>query len=156
MQENPPRILQCLGELTEDEVWKRPNENSNSVGNLILHLCGNIRQYGIASLGHQPDHRVRDAEFEARGGFSKDELQKRLETTVSEAFEVIRSTTDEEMMRVRTVQGFQMSGIGICVHICEHLSYHTGQIAFWTKLLRNKDLAFYGGINLNVTGNLTS
>ena len=152
MSENPPRIVQCLGELSEVELWQRPNPNSNSVGNLILHLCGNIRQYAIASLGRLPDHRVRDAEFEATGGLSKLELQQRLEETVAEALDMISYATDAEMMRERSVQGFQMTGVGICVHVCEHLSYHTGQIAFWTKLLRNKDLAFYGNMNLNVTG----
>lgn len=152
MAENPPRILQCMGELTEAEIWLRPNPMSNSVGNLVLHLCGNIQQYVNASLGRRPDNRVRDAEFAATGGLDKLALQQLLETTMTTALETIRQTSDAELMRVRSVQGFQLSGIGICVHVCEHLSYHTGQIAFWTKLLKQIDLAFYGGQNLNVTG----
>lgn len=148
MAENPPRIVQCVGELSEAEIWQRPNASSNSVGNLILHLCGNIRQYVIASLGNKPDTRQRKEEFAAREGYSKTELLEKLEMTVTEALETLLQTTDAEMMRVRNVQGFQMSGIGIAVHVCEHFSYHTGQIAFWVKLLKDKDLAFYGGMDL--------
>ena len=151
MEENTPRIERCLAELNDIEIWQRPNASSNSVGNLILHLCGNIRQYAISSLGRQEDHRQRDAEFAAREGLGKTELLEKLKKTVAEALETIRSADDEEMMRVRMVQGFEMSGIGIAVHVCEHYSYHTGQVAFWVKLLKDKDLGFYANIDLNVT-----
>ncbi len=151
MEENPPRIERCLAELSEAEIWQRPNPASNSVGNLILHLCGNIRQYAIASLGQAADQRQRDSEFAARDGYNKADLLEKLQNTVAKALETIRQTSDEEMMRVRSVQGFQMSGIGIAVHVCEHFSYHTGQIAFWVKLLKDKDLGFYGDLDLTVT-----
>ncbi|MFN0033813.1 MAG: DinB family protein [Saprospiraceae bacterium] len=149
MEMNTPRIEKCLAELTEEELWQRPNPQSNSVGNLLLHLCGNITQYILCSLGGQPDHRVRDAEFAAEGGFTKTALLEKLRATVSQATQIVRSASREEMLRERTVQGFQMSGIGIAVHVCEHYSYHTGQIAFWVKILRSKDLGFYAGQNLN-------
>ncbi|MBV6439689.1 MAG: DUF1572 domain-containing protein [Haliscomenobacteraceae bacterium CHB4] len=150
MEENTPRIEKCLAELSEEEVWQHPNPASNSVGNLILHLCGNITQYAISSLGNRPDARDRDAEFAAEGGFSKAELMEKLDWTVREAVETIRRADREELLRVRAVQGFDMSGIGIIVHVCEHYSYHTGQIAFWTKLLKSKDLGFYAGVDLTV------
>lgn len=150
MEENTPRIEKCLAELTEAEVWQRPNPASNSVGNLILHLCGNITQYTISSLGNRMDSRDRDAEFAAKEGFSKSELLEKLTSTVNQAVETIRAASREELLRVRTVQGFDMSGIGIIVHVCEHYSYHTGQIAFWTKILKNKDLGFYAGIDLTI------
>lgn len=150
MEENTPRIEKCLNELSEDELWRRPNPASNSIGNLMLHLCGNITQYAIASLGNRPDQRDRDAEFAAEGGFSKTELMEKLARTVAEAVATIRAAGRDEMLRVRTVQGFRMSGIGIAVHVCEHYSYHSGQIAFWTKLLKNKDLGFYANLDLTV------
>lgn len=149
MEMNTPRIEKALAELTEEELWKRPNPQSNSMGNLLLHLCGNITQYVLSSLAMQPDHRERDAEFAAEGGFSKAELLEKLRQTVTQATQIIRTCSREEMLRVRQVQGFQMSGIAICVHVCEHYSYHTGQIAFWVKLLKNKDLGFYAGVDLN-------
>ncbi|MBK7935926.1 MAG: DUF1572 family protein [Lewinellaceae bacterium] len=150
LEENTPRIEKCLAELTEAEVWQRPNLASNSIGNLILHLCGNITQYAISSLGNLPDARNRDAEFAAMGGFSKAELLEKLRATVRQAVRTIRQASDAELLHVRSVQGFNMSGIGIIVHVCEHYSYHTGQIAFWTKLLKDKDLGFYAGLDLNV------
>lgn len=150
MEENTPRIEKCLAELTEAEVWQRPNPASNSIGNLILHLCGNITQYAIASLGGRPDARDRDAEFATESGWLKAELLEKLTRTVSEAVETIRHANREELLRVRSVQGFEMSGIGIIVHVCEHYSYHTGQIAFWTKILKNKDMGFYAGLDLTV------
>ena len=150
LEENTPRIEKCLVELSEAEVWQRPNPALNSIGNLILHLCGNITQYAVSSLGSAPDTRDRDAEFAASGGFSKTELLEKLRQTVANAVDSIRNADASELMRVRLVQGFEMSGIGIMVHVCEHYSYHTGQIAFWTKLLKNKDLGFYAGLDLNV------
>jgi uncharacterized damage-inducible protein DinB len=149
IDENTKRLRACLDELDESETWKRPNENSNSVGNLMLHLCGNIRQYAISSLGNIPDLRERDKEFSTDGGYSKDELFGRLILTIDQAKDVMRDASATELLRKRKVQGYTYSGIGIIVHITEHYSYHTGQIIFWTKLLKNKDLGFYAGVDLN-------
>ncbi len=150
MQLNTPRIEACLEMLSEEEVWQRPNNASNSMGNLLLHLCGNIRQYIISGLGRQPDSRTRDAEFAATGGLNKQELLQRLNDTVLEAESVIESADEAALLTPIEVQGYTLTGIGIIIHVVEHYSYHTGQIAFWTKQLRNQDLGFYAGINLNV------
>lgn len=150
LEENTPRIAKCLAELSEEEVWQRPNASSNSVGNLILHLCGNITQYIHSSLGRQADIRQRDTEFSARNSHSKQELLGQLELTIAVAVKIIQETPTAEWLRPRQVQGFDLSGIGIAIHVAEHYSYHTGQIAFWTKLLKDKDLKFYGDMDLNV------
>ncbi|HEV8286405.1 MAG TPA: DinB family protein [Chitinophagaceae bacterium] len=150
IDENTNKITACLNELQETEVWKQANENSNSVGNLILHLCGNIRQYAISSLGNIEDIRERDKEFSAHDGYSKFELLEKLTKTVEEAKRTIQNISPAELLRKRKVQGYFHSGIGIIIHVTEHYSYHTGQIIFWTKLLKNKDLGFYTGINLNI------
>ncbi|HMG68946.1 MAG TPA: DinB family protein [Chitinophagaceae bacterium] len=148
MQESIQKITQCLHELEESEVWKRPNKNSNSVGNLILHLCGNMRQYAISSLGNTKDERERNKEFSAEDGYSKSELLEKLKATADEVRNTIQNISPGELFRKRKVQGFSQSGIAIIVHVTEHLSYHTGQIIFWTKLLKDKDLGFYSGVNL--------
>jgi hypothetical protein len=146
IDENTVKLASCLKELQETEIWKRPNKNSNSVGNIILHLCGNIRQYAISSLGHKEDVRERDKEFSADGGYSKSELIEKLVGTVDDAKGIIQNVSPSELLRKRHVQGYYHSGIGIIIHITEHYSYHTGQIIFWTKLLKNKDLGFYAGL----------
>lgn len=150
IDENTKRLRACLDEINESDTWRRPNENSNSVGNLILHLCGNIRQYAISSLGNIPDSRERDKEFSADGGYSKLELFDKLRSTLEEAKGVMQNVSTIDLLRKRKVQGYTYSGIGIIIHITEHYSYHTGQIIFWTKLLKNKDLGFYAGVDLNV------
>src|SRR6185295_11350300 len=150
IDENTQKLTTCLGELEEIDIWKRPNQHSNSVGNIILHLCGNIRQYAISSLGNNKDVRERDKEFSADGGYSGPELLKKLIDTIDQAKDIIRNATESELLRERKVQGYNHSGIGIVIHVTEHYSYHTGQIIFWTKLLKDKDLGFYGGIDLNV------
>jgi uncharacterized damage-inducible protein DinB len=149
LQENTPKIQKCLHELTEQEVWQRPNSSSNSMGNIVIHLCGNITQYILSSLGHTRDIRERDKEFSAEGGYTKAELFEKLNTTVTDAASVIRNLKDEEMLNVRSVQGHDLSAIGIIVHVVEHYSYHTGQIIFWTKLIKDKDLGFYSNADLN-------
>ncbi len=150
INENTKRILKCLNEIDEPEIWQRSNENSNSIGNIMLHLCGNIHQYAISSLGVTEDIRLRDKEFSTKDGFTKNKLSAKLESTIDEAVHVIKSLDEERLLKKYSVQGFNLSGIGIIIHVTEHYSYHTGQIAFWIKQLKNKDLGFYSGVNLNV------
>lgn len=140
----------ALEQLSEEEIWKRPNDSLNSVGNLILHLCGNITQYVISSLGETEDARERDLEFSTESGYTKIELLQKLTETVAVAKRVINDASLAQLIRKREVQGFYFSGIGVVLHAVEHYSYHTGQIAFWTKQLRNTDLGFYDGMDLNV------
>ncbi|MFP2994921.1 DinB family protein [Spongiivirga sp. MCCC 1A20706] len=149
LNESNRMVAIAFENLKEEQLWTRPNGISNSVGNLILHLCGNITQYAISSLGETRDVRDRDAEFNATEGFTKDELLKKLINTVQQAKDVINKSTIGQLIKKREVQGFNFSGIGIIMHVVEHYSYHTGQIAFWIKQLNGADLGFYDGMDLN-------
>jgi uncharacterized damage-inducible protein DinB len=149
MQENTPRIEKCLQLLSEENVWKKPNEAGNSVGNLITHLCGNITQYIISSLGNMEDNRLRDEEFSVKGGYTKEQLFKKLAVTIEDAVRIMQTLDESELMHIRSVQCFQLSAIGSILHVAEHYSYHTGQIALITKLITNEDLGFYAGYDLN-------
>ncbi|MCB0652844.1 MAG: DUF1572 family protein [Saprospiraceae bacterium] len=151
MSESLERVKICLDLLDEEAVWRRPNSSSNSMGNLILHLCGNIKQYAVSSLSGTPDSRVRDEEFAAKGGYTKAELWAKIKATVEDAFQSMGMASVDDLLRVRMVQGFELSGMGIIIHVTEHFSYHTGQIAFWTKSLQERDLGFYAGMDLNMT-----
>lgn len=150
LDESLRMIKKSLNNLDEADIWKRPNPSSNSVGNLMLHLCGNISQYMISSLDGRPDNRDRDSEFAVQKGLLKKELLDKLEQVISHSKKVLAASGTKELIRIREVQGFQLSGIGIVMHVVEHLSYHTGQIAYWTKLLKDKDLGFYEGYDLNL------
>ena len=149
IDESTRMVEKSLQEISFEELWRKPNNNLNSIGNLLLHLCGNMTQYAIASLGNLPDTRNRDEEFLTEGEFSKQELLLKLKNTVEKVKETLLTTTYEEFLRERNVQGFTLSGIGIIIHVVEHYSYHTGQIAFWVKLIKNKDLGFYDDFDLN-------
>jgi uncharacterized damage-inducible protein DinB len=150
LDEYTSKIEKCLMDIKDGEFWERPNESSNSIGNIILHLCGNITQYIISSLGNTEDKRNRDEEFNAAGGYTKTELSQKLSNVVFQAKNIIRDLDVDDLLRVRSVQGFKLTGLGIILHVVEHYSYHTGQIAFWVKLLRNKDLGFYKDQDLNI------
>ena len=121
------------------------------MGNLILHLCGNVRQYLISSIGGEKDNRQRELEFTSSGK-SRSELHAELDNLASQIIECIPKITQEELVRIRVVQGFKMSGLSVVVHVIEHFSYHTGQIAYMTKLFENIDLKFYGDLDLDITG----
>jgi uncharacterized damage-inducible protein DinB len=137
-----PRIVSCLEQLSPEQIWWRPNEASNSVGNLALHLEGNVRQWIIAGLGGAPDVRHRDREFSARGPLPRRELVSRLRRTVTEACRVLGSLSDEDLARVHTTQKYQVTGWEAAFHVAEHFSHHAGQIILLTKLLTGNDLKF--------------
>lgn len=151
LEENLPRLDKCLLQLDEKQIWWRPNENSNSIANLILHVNGNITQYILAGLGNEKDLRERDKEFKANKAFSKQELQQLTESTIQKAKSIINSLSQEQLTKEYLIQGFSLNGISACVHVTEHLSYHVGQIALLTKIIKNLDLGFYAGFDLNIT-----
>ncbi len=150
IDENSRMIGIALRDIEEADVWKRPNGISNSIGNQILHLCGNITQYIISSLGKNEDKRERDSEFTAQQGFSKTELLGKLLETTLNAKDIILKSTVDDLLEKREVQGFNFTGVGCIIHAVEHYSYHTGQIAFWVKQLKNRSLGFYDGVDLTI------
>ena len=143
-----PRIIKCIDQLDNDRIWWRPNENSNSVGNLILHLCGNVRQWIYTGLGKNEDVRNRQTEFDERKGIDKEELKEKLVATMALVRPVISNIPTEELLNIRSVQTFEETGLTILVHVTEHFSYHTGQIAYITKMILDKPLGFYDGVPL--------
>lgn len=138
-----PKIRRCLELLDEADLWWRPNDRSNSVGNLVLHLCGNVRQWVVHGVGAAEDVRTREAEFSARGGVGRDELLHRLEETLEEVDAVLADLAPETLLEERTIQGLETTGLGAVYHAVEHFSMHTGQILYVTKLRTGKDLGFY-------------
>lgn len=143
LRQNTGRIRQCLDRLDEEQVWRRGSDNANAIGNLMLHLAGNVRQWIVCAIGGAPDTRVRDAEFAAAGGWSRQELAARLEAAVEEACGVVEGL-DEGRLQVRhTIQGYESTELEAIYHVVEHFAMHTGQILFATKALTGEDLGFY-------------
>jgi uncharacterized damage-inducible protein DinB len=138
-----PWLRACLEKLSEQDVWWRPNAKSNSAGNLILHLCGNIRQWVIHGVAGAEDVRQRSAEFAEQGPIPKAELLARLEAALAEVDEVLRRVTAEELAQARQIQGFDQTVLSAIFHVVEHFSYHTGQIIYLTKMRTGEDLKFW-------------
>ena len=147
-EESQLRLERCLNELSEADIWWRPNENSNSVGNLVLHLCGNARQWILAGLGGALDQRRRQTEFDERGPIPRAELIQKVSEVMSEINEVLDRLQPEDLERPILVQGFDETGLSILIHVVEHFSYHVGQMAYIVKARLDKQTNFYGGINL--------
>ena len=138
-----PKIERCLEKLTGEQIWWRANEESNSIGNLILHLCGNARQWIVSGIGSQPDARVRDAEFAQREVISRDELLNSLRSTLSDVEAVLRALDPPILLERRKIQGNDVEILEAIFHVTEHFSMHAGQIFLLTKLLTATDLRFY-------------
>jgi uncharacterized damage-inducible protein DinB len=137
-----PRIVACLRMIPEKEIWWRPNRASNSLGNLVLHLSGNARQWIISGLGGVPDHRDRNLEFSERGPIPRRALIGLLSRTVADACQVLQRLKPADLSRHYRIQGFRVTGMVAISHVMEHFGYHTGQIVFLTKMKRARDLRF--------------
>lgn len=145
-QDYPLRIERCLATLTDADVWWRAGVESNSIGNLLLHLAGNARQWIVSGVGGAPDMRVRDSEFAAtdQDNLTKAELVARLHATLAEVDDVLAHLDPARLLDERTIQ--ELDGVTILAavfHVVEHFSMHTGQIILLTKLRTARDLALY-------------
>jgi uncharacterized damage-inducible protein DinB len=137
------RIHECLDRLSEEQVWARGSESENAIGNLVLHLGGNVRQWILSGVGGEADSRVRDQEFAAHGGMSRHELMERLEKTVADAKTVLAKVTASRLTERVTIQKYDLAVLHAVYHVVEHFAQHTGQIIFATKMLTGEDLGFY-------------
>jgi uncharacterized damage-inducible protein DinB len=144
-----PKIERCLEQLTDEQIWWRPNEESNSIGNLVLHLCGNARQWIVSGVGGEPYARHRDAEFAQRDVIARSELIDLLRGTLADVDRVLSKVSAETetnpqlLLDRRTIQSSEVDLLEAIFHVTEHFSMHSGQIFLLTKLLTATDLRFY-------------
>ena len=137
------RIEACAARLTDDQIWARGVETENAVGNLILHLAGNVRQWILFGIAGNPDVRVRDREFSARGDIGKEDLLARLRAALDEAIPVIEQVSAARLAETTKVQNYELPVLAAIGHVVNHFAMHTGQIIFATKMLTGEDLGFY-------------
>lgn len=138
-----PKIERCLEQLTDEDVWWRPNEESNSIGNLVLHLEGNVREWLVGGVGGFPFERVRQREFDERQMISRAELIERLRKIVAEADAVLANLDVSLLTERRQIQGRDTTVLRAIYHVVEHFSMHAGQIFLLTKMRTEKDLRLY-------------
>lgn len=135
-----PKISNSLDALSEEEVWWRPNDASNSIGNLILHLDGSTRMWVIGVAAGRPTVRDRDAEFAARNSAPKAELLSTLRATLSEVDDTLAKLDETTLLASREWKGEQVTGLWAVTHAVEHFAMHTGQIIMLAKMRLGKDL----------------
>lgn len=141
--EYPAKIHRAVDPLSPEQVWWRANDASNSVGNLVLHLAGNVRQWVVHGLGGRPDVRHRAGEFDRRGGMDGPGLLDHLHRTVADVDTVLAGMDPGHLGRRLEIQGLETDGFQALYHAVEHFSMHTGQILCLAKQITGRDLGFY-------------
>lgn len=143
-----PRMCTCLDSLTEEQVWWRPNEASNSIGNLLLHLNGNVRQWIVSALGGAADNRNRPAEFSELDRIPLSLLRSKLDESLKEVDGLLRGLESSDLLSRRTIQGYEnVTVLEAVYHVVEHFAMHYGQILYITKMLKGEDLGFFRHLN---------
>lgn len=148
-EESIPRILKCLDMLSEDQVRYSFNDHTNSISNLIVHLEGNSSQWLLNTFANAAFERDRKAEFENDQNLSINELKERLIALKSKIHSCLELITSAQLEAVYSIQGFEVNGVAVLVHVTEHFSYHTGQIALIAKIISNRATLFYDDSALN-------
>jgi uncharacterized damage-inducible protein DinB len=137
------QITCCVKLLRDDEVWFRSNANTNSIGNLLLHLTGNLRQWMLGGLAGEPVTRARPEEFAQRGPLPAEPLRAELDRVVQRAAALIGRLDAAALVRTYVIQDYTVSGLVAVFHVVEHFCAHTAQIVHITKLLKDVDLSLY-------------
>jgi len=141
--QNWPNMRECVESLTDDQIWSRPNEASNSIGNLLLHLNGNLSQLLLVTFNGMEDKRDRPREFKASEQPSGAELLRRLGATLELVDQVFARLTPDDLLRPCMIMGRQMRGLDLIYRVVEHFGMHYGQIIYGTKAITARDLGFY-------------
>lgn len=151
--ESYERIYKCLSMIEDQHLWKQVHPIIPSIGNLILHLCGNSRQWILSGLGGREDNRNRDQEFIVQSNIKKSELVFLLENMKINLKYTLNDLKDNDINEKYLIQGFTVTGYSAVSHVLEHFSYHTGQITLITKFLTGADTGYYAGQDLNQPNN---
>jgi hypothetical protein len=138
-----PRLRATVESLTEEQLWWRPNEASNSIGNLLLHLNGNVRQWMVASFNRQEDRRNRPAEFSETSGGPPEIVLDNLGRTMDDAAQVLARLTEDDLLAPMDIQGYHVTGLVAVYQVVEHFGLHYGQIVYIAKALQGRGLGFY-------------
>ncbi|WP_298867475.1 DUF1572 family protein [uncultured Gimesia sp.] len=142
LQQSAGKINHCLNQLDTDQIWWRPRPELNSIGNLILHLCGNLKQWAVCGITGSVDERQRSQEFRADVKVSRDDLQSLMHRTIEQACLTMQSLSAPALLEKREIQGFSVSVLGAISHTVPHFVGHTHQIIYLTRLQKGDQYQF--------------
>lgn len=133
-------LTTCVNKLSDEQVWRKRGDHENAIGNLILHLCGNMRQWILHGIAGHPDVRTRDEEFSAGGTLTGAQLLERFHTTATEAKTVIASLPAERLTDRINPQHGEVAVLDAVYQVVSHVEGHVGQVILLTKQMLHRDL----------------
>ena len=142
-KEYPIKLRHCVNALPRSAVWARPNQSSNSIGNLIVHLTGNVTEWILGGIGGRSVTRYRAGEFAQTDGADGQKLLDNLEAVLGEADAVLAGLTEKDLARSLVIQDRETTVLAAVYHVVEHFSMHTGQIIYLTKIYAPDKIHFY-------------
>ncbi len=142
-KEYPIKLRHCVNALPRGTVWARPNDSSNSIGNLLVHLTGNVTEWILGGVGGRSIKRYRAGEFAQTDGADAGTLLDNLEAVLREADSVLAALTEQDLERSIIIQERDTTVLGAIYHVVEHFAMHTGQIVLLTKIYAPGKIRFY-------------
>jgi uncharacterized damage-inducible protein DinB len=130
----PAQIRAAVEPLTDEQFWWRPNEGSNSIGNLIVHLTGSLNHFLNRNLGGIAFDRDREAEFAEREGRPKADVLAAFDDMVAKAIQTFASMTPETLAAPSPEPKMITLVVEDLLNIAVHVSTHTGQIVWIAKM----------------------
>ncbi|MGD9855427.1 MAG: DUF1572 family protein [Planctomycetaceae bacterium] len=143
LQASTAKIVHCVEQLDDEQLWWRPTPSQNSIGNLVLHLCGNLRQWIIAGVGGAPDVRDRPREFAERGPLPRMELRRRLHSCIGEAGDALASADCTTLLVPCRIQGFETTPLTAIMDSVTHFQGHTQEIISLTRQQLGESYRFH-------------
>lgn len=148
--ESYPRVEKCLRLLTQEQIWRAPNENITCVGCLVKHLLGNAQQWVYSGVLNHEFDRNRDGEFVPEPEMTAEDLLNAMKDVRNMLEVALEKLSEADLEKLVVIQGFETTGFSAIIHVIEHFSYHTGQISLLTKMFENIDLGYYDDHDLDV------
>lgn len=143
LDQSMAKIRHCLSQLNENQIWWRPEPTMNSIGNLMLHLAGNLRQWGVVPFTMATDRRDRESEFQEDARGENTDLLRHLESVVQDAKEQWQHLAAGQLRRKVDIQGFAVTHMHAIVHASSHFVGHTHQIIQLTRLQLGTNYRFH-------------
>ena len=142
-KEYPIKLRHCVNALPRSAVWARPNQSSNSIGNLLVHLTGNVTEWILGGIGGRSITRYRAGEFAQSDGADGSKLLDNLEGVLREADDILAGLSEKDLDRSIVIQDRDTTVLAAVYHVVEHFSMHTGQIVLLTKIYAPDKIQFY-------------
>lgn len=133
------RVNHCLNQLDDEDIWWTPQEPCNSIGIILQHVCGNLRQWVLSGVGGAPDTRNRPEEFEMTERTPKVAVQQTVNEVFDDVLAILKNLAPGRLMEQKHIQGFDASLLGVVYVAVTHLDIHVGQILYITRLKKGDE-----------------